>query len=119
MKTIEELKAYAMAATGRKYQATEEYRARMELVRLAEGHPELYNAKYFQAALDEQRRREAVLTKRLDDIKRFHSYEVENGDGSVQTKLQKWIRPAAKEIEGCLAKCRSYIKVHEFVLGTK
>lgn len=119
MKTIEELKAYAMAATGRKYQATEEYRARMELVRLAEDHPELCNTKYFQAALDEQRRREAVLTKRLDDIKRFHSYEVENGDGSVQTKLQKWILPAAKEIEGCLEKCRSYIKVHEFVLGTK
>jgi hypothetical protein len=64
MKTIEELKAYAMAATGRAYQTTEEYRARIELVRLAEDHPELYNAKYFQAALDEQRRREAVLTKK-------------------------------------------------------
>ncbi|MBO7652839.1 MAG: hypothetical protein J6S84_09060 [Bacteroidales bacterium] len=119
MRTIEELKAYAMAATGRGFKRTEEYLARLELVRLAEDHPELYNTKYFQAALDEQRRREAVLTKRLDDIKRSHSYEVENKDGSVQTKLQKWVRPAAKEIEGCLAKCRSYIKVHEFVLGTK
>lgn len=117
MRTIEELKAYAMVATGRKYQATEEYRARIELVRLAEDHPELYNTKYFQAALEEQRRREAVLTKRLNDIKKYHSYEVENKDGSVLTKFEKWIRPAVTETERDLAKCRSYIKGHEFVLG--